>query len=286
MAWTHDSLLSDLAAYLRGPDRMVWCDMQLGPSGSPRPDVFTLQKSYSAPRPAAFEIKVSRSDFRSDTTSGKWQSYLRFAGSVTFAVPDGLVTIPDVPAGCGLIVRKEQVWRYVRRPTIQHMEMPFSACMKLLIDGVSRVSTAPEPRSRTIATWAEHEGVRRKFGSAVALAARDIAAAESRLASTKLSADYEYDRMRKEVAAQREILVAEAKRAASEYEGAKRAICSWLGLPEDSSVHAVRRSIDVAKLTCDSDARVRAAEDRLQRARYALESASRALAPEPSVAAA
>ena len=33
MTWRHDELADDLAAHLRGgTDRMVWTDMQLGPS--------------------------------------------------------------------------------------------------------------------------------------------------------------------------------------------------------------------------------------------------------------
>lgn len=38
MTWDHNALAEDLAGYLTAPERMVWCDMQLGPAGSPRPD--------------------------------------------------------------------------------------------------------------------------------------------------------------------------------------------------------------------------------------------------------
>jgi hypothetical protein len=133
--WGHDALAEDLAGYLSSSEVMVWTDMQLGPSGSPRPDVYLLRKSYSKPLPMAFECKISRSDLRSDTTSGKWQSYLKFASGVVFAVPDGLATVADIPAGCGLIVRKAKEWRYARRPTLTRVTVPFDACMKLLIDG-------------------------------------------------------------------------------------------------------------------------------------------------------
>lgn len=36
--WKHDDLAADLRKYLEGnkADRMIWCDMQLGPAGSPR----------------------------------------------------------------------------------------------------------------------------------------------------------------------------------------------------------------------------------------------------------
>lgn len=277
--WTHDALLDDLAGYLRGPDRMVWCDMQLGPSGSPRPDVFTLQKSYSAPRPAAFEVKISRSDFRSATTSGKWQSYLKFAGSVTFAVPDGLVTLADIPAGCGLIVRKDAVWRYARRPTIQAVTMPFSACMKLLIDGVDRVSASQQPRPRTAELWREQKAVRQKFGEAVEIAARDLAGAQRTATAEKELRAYEYKRMQDDVASKREFMMAQAREQCVQYEAAKRDVCAWLGIPEGSSVWAVQRAVTSAKAACDIDARVEDAESRLTRARQAVDQASRLLTP-------
>lgn len=44
---THDELAADLAAKLRTDRRMVWTDIQLGPSGSPRPDVYAIFKSFS-----------------------------------------------------------------------------------------------------------------------------------------------------------------------------------------------------------------------------------------------
>lgn len=285
-AWTHDALMEDLAGYLRGPDRMVWTDMQLGPSGSPRPDVFTLQKSYSKPCPTAFEIKVSRSDFRADTTSGKWQTYLKFAGSVTFAVPDGLVTLADVPAGCGLIVRKEAVWRYARRPTLQSITPPFSACMKLLIDGVSRCSAPRQPVPRTATAWKEAESVRKKFGEAVDRTARDLLGAQKNVDDLKSTWAYEYERVQKDVAARKEVLLDQARKAVSEYEGAKREVCDWLSIPPDSSVHAVRRALADAKAACNADARVAAAEERLKRARYAVDQAAGLLAPQPEAVAA
>ena len=75
----HDELADDLAAHLRADRRMVWTNIQLGPSGSPRPDVYAFFKSYVDPRPMAYECKVSLSDFRADVTAGKWQSYRKFS---------------------------------------------------------------------------------------------------------------------------------------------------------------------------------------------------------------
>lgn len=287
MTWKHDELLADLASHLRAPDRMVWLDMQLGPSGSPRPDAFVLHKSFSKPRPAAFEIKVSRSDLRCDTTAGKWQSYLKFAESVTFAVPDGLCTVADIPSSCGLIVRKASVWRYVRKPTLQPVTIPRDAWMKLLIDGIGRVSQSPMPQPRTVALWAEHEAVRKKFGQAVAAAARDLAAVQNRTAELKGLHSYEYDNMRRKVEAQREEMIQRAKNEAADFEQAKREILTWLGLEgEQHSLFSVRRRIEQLRAECAADARVEAAERKLEQARYSIESALRTVAPHAKEAAA
>ena len=55
----HDELAFNLAMSLRSEKRMVWTDMQLGPSGSARPDVYTLMKSYTQPNPTTYEVKIS-----------------------------------------------------------------------------------------------------------------------------------------------------------------------------------------------------------------------------------
>ena len=272
-AWKHDDLMMDLAGHLRGPDVMVWTDMQLGPSGSPRPDVYTLRKSYSKPMPTAFEVKVSRSDLRSDTTSGKWQSYMKYAGSVTFAVPDGLCTVAEIPDGCGLIVRKDAVWRYARRPTIQRITLPMDACMKLLIDGAARISRPVEPQPRRAELWKLNESIRKKFGEAVAEAARDLAAVQDRITRAKETERYEYDRVRQEAETQKAYLIEQAKKAASEFEAAKRDLCAWLGLPPETSTFAVRRAIQSLKTSCDADERVSQAEGRVAQARRSLEHA-------------
>ena len=128
MKWGHDQLANDLAEHLaKQTDRIIWTDMQLGPSGSPRPDVYSIPKSYSGYKPIAYECKVSVSDFRSDITKGKWQSYLKYSSGVIFAVPKGLITKDDLPKGCGLIVRSENGWRMVKGPTLTPIANNLSA---------------------------------------------------------------------------------------------------------------------------------------------------------------
>lgn len=275
--WGHDELMRDLAGYLNGPEVMVWTDMQLGPSGSPRPDVYTLRKSYSKPIPLAFECKVSRSDLRSDTTSGKWQSYAPYASGIVFAVPDGLCTVADIPDGCGLIVRKEAVWRYARRPTLQKVAPPFDACMKLLIDGVSRTYREREPTPRTITAWAVNERVRKKFGEDVALAARDLHAARQRAENMKESADYEWSVARKRIALQEEALRKKMESERPEIESARADLCDELGLGRDASIYAIRRRISELRLECSADERVHRAERSLENVRRNIEALLRAL---------
>lgn len=282
--WKHDELLEDLAGYLRAPDRMVWCDMQLGPSGSPRPDVFTIQKSYSKPLPAAFEIKVSRSDLRSDTTSGKWQSYLQFAGSVTFAVPDGLCTVADIPDSCGLIVRKNAVWRYVRKPTVQKVEISFSACMKLLIDGVSRVSVRRDPVPRRVSEWSENASVRKKFGAAVEQAARDLMRAEKQTADLKGIYRREMERVTELANAEKARLMSLAQEEAAKAAGCKADLCRLLGIEANSSAFAIERAMAAFRSSCDADSRVIKAERDLASARSCVDQAAtilRSHAPAP-----
>lgn len=147
--WQHDELASDLADHLLGNTaRVVWLDMQLGPSGNQRPDVYAIEKTYTRLDARVFEIKVSRSDFLSDVTSGKWQGYLRWCNAVTFAVPEGLVKRDEVPAGCGLMVRGENGWKGVKKPTLQQLrELPTTVWQKLLFDGIER-AVRPALRQR------------------------------------------------------------------------------------------------------------------------------------------
>jgi hypothetical protein len=269
--WTHDGLLDDLATHLRQPERMVWCDMQLGPSGSPRPDVFTMQKSYSKPAPAAFEIKISRSDLRSDTTSAKWQSYLKFAGSVTFAVPDGLCTVADIPEMCGLIVRKDQVWRYARRPTVQRVDLPKDAYMKLLIDGVNRTHASRRPAPRQVDMWRGSEVVRKRFGEAVEKAARDMVSLQIRIDQLKDHYAYQDAEMRKRVEIERQLLLKEAEKEIPKLTELRDALCAMLEIDPKSGSYLIRNALSQKLADCNADARVRAADERLRNARRSIE---------------
>lgn len=164
--WAHDELLLDLAKHLSSPDRMIWMDMQMGPSGSPRPDVYSIRKSYTDPRPITYEIKISVSDFRSDITKGKWQSYSPFSSGIYFCVPQGLITKSDLPVGCGLMVRGDEGWRTIKAPTLQKVKFSEPVLLKMLIDGVQRVNI--HQREQTINTYLINQKIRAKLGDDVA----------------------------------------------------------------------------------------------------------------------
>jgi hypothetical protein len=157
---------------------MVWCDMQLGPSGSPRPDVYALDKSFAHPRAITYECKVSVADFRADVTAGKWQSYLGFSSGVYFAAPAGMLRKEDVPKGCGLIVRGDEGWRTLRAPTLQAFRLTADVCMKLLIDGRAQ-EVGP-----TIKAERRHYGataaIAKKWGKETAQILADIEGARAR----------------------------------------------------------------------------------------------------------
>ncbi len=198
MSWSHDALAEDLAGHLKSPDRMVWTDIQLGRAGSPRPDVYTIDKSFVRPRPTAYECKVSVSDFRSDATSGKWSSYLEYAHSVIFAAPVGLISKGDVPEQCGLIVRHENAWRYAKKPIVNPRPIAEEALIKLLIDGVHR--EGPRARAKHWENSYVTKKFAEKFGAQAARHVCDAASTHELIARADRDATRITERARKEAA--------------------------------------------------------------------------------------
>lgn len=184
---THDELARSLADHLRTTDRMVWCDMQLGPAGSPRPDVYAIYKSFMRPAPVAYECKVSMSDFRADVTAGKWQSYLPFASGVYFACELWLLGKTDVPEHCGLIVHTAKGWRAVKKPTLQAVHIPQDAWLKLLIDGVER--EGPRHRAKPYREDLYLMKLSARFGEIAAKTVRNRLAVEQEVEQAKRTAE-------------------------------------------------------------------------------------------------
>lgn len=168
--WKHDELAHDLAEHLRGNTaRICWEDMQLGPSGTCRPDVYSIAHSYSKFCPVVYEVKVSMSDFRADVTAGKYTKYFKYAGGVVFAVPDGLLKKTDIPDGCGLMVRKESGWHTLKGPTMRQLDnLPRDAWMKLLMDGMTREAERTQIKRRHASSYSIESNLTKKHGEDVA----------------------------------------------------------------------------------------------------------------------
>lgn len=244
--WMHDGLAKDLADHLRGTrDVMAWEDMQLGPSGSCRPDVYTIGKSYAHFNPLAYECKISVADFRSDVTSGKWQRYLEFASAVIFAVPAGLISKADIPTGCGLIVRSDAGWRMAKGPTLKHIAtLPRDAWIKMLIDGIERQAIAHRRESRGRSNqWTIDKAMRAKFGEDLAdlisRALRNRAEVEAAIAEDRRKRQEIIDGTERHAKLHREQIERELRTLSNE----QKWLAKSLGLTEDASIHDLTRRI-------------------------------------------
>ncbi|KLQ92476.1 MULTISPECIES: MmcB family DNA repair protein [Enterobacter cloacae complex] len=170
MKWGHDELAHDLAEHLRqNTARICWEDMQLGPSGTCRPDVYSIAHSYSKFCPIVYEVKVSMSDFRADVTAGKYTKYFKYAGGVVFAVPEGLLKKSDIPDGCGLMVRKESGWHTLKGPMMRQLDnLPRDAWIKLLMDGMTREVERTQLKTRSYGSWFVERNLSKKHGEDIA----------------------------------------------------------------------------------------------------------------------
>ena len=243
MNWTHDGLAEDLASHIRGlSDRMVWTDMQLGPAGSSRPDVYTIPFSYSRFMPLAYECKVSVSDFRADVTKGKYTDYLKYASGVIFAAPANLLKKTDIPSGCGLIQRSEAGWRVAKAPTLVRCpELPRDAWLKLLMDGGRRDHERRAAQDRharlTLNEYLALAKVRARFGEVVAAAVSDLLAkTDHRIASLYAAAQREIDRADDHLKLAREARSAQTKQDEQRISKAHIDLAAAVGLSAESSV--------------------------------------------------
>lgn len=262
--WQHNALADDLATHLgAASDRMVWTNLQLGPSGSARPDVYTLAKSYSRPAPRAYEIKVSVADFRRDVTAGKWIAYREHAEQVYFAVPSGLVTKNDLPAEVGLLVRGPEGWRAMRAPKSRPVEIPVDTLLKLLFDGRAKQfgHAAPE---RGFSSYLATRELAKRWGEEAAQLVSDTINARERLArlQTEITQqrEREEERARRTIACERRDLVDE-----------QRAAASAVGLAPDAPLWEIVHALREARQRIDRDAEVQRLNGSLERVRSALE---------------
>lgn len=271
---THDELALDLARHLRErTGRIVWTDMQLGPVGSPRPDAYSIEPSYTKFRPIAYEVKVSQSDYRRDITAGKWQTYLPFAAGVVFAAPAGLVERSSLPEGCGLIVRNEDGWRTVKAPTLRAIEtLPHSAWVKLFIDGMGREADRliRESRPGLSDEWMARRTVGEKLGKEVSQILVERGYAESRYAlETKRLCDAA-DGMTEEIREHERRIRERVERDAAAIDQVRATLAQALGLPANSSVRSIQAAAESQSYRLSKDGEI-------QELRHALSMAQRAL---------
>ncbi|MBZ9894217.1 hypothetical protein LB545_07650 [Mesorhizobium sp. BR1-1-6] len=253
VAWDHDALADDLKAHLRGNERerLIWCDMQLGPSGSPRPDVYALPKSYSKFTPFAYEVKISRADYQADVNAGKWQKYYAFASAVVFAVPDGLIKTTELPGGAGMIVRKQNVWRLAKAPKVNALDnLPRETWMKLVIDGLHRIQESRAPLNTYVM---RERAFKKALGDEIATLAasketakwhieHEIAEHGRRLEAIKRQNEAEIERARER-----------DRVAGQEFDR----LCDLFGLPRGTGTWAISTAIQRAVKALDADQRIR-----------------------------
>ena len=267
--WKHDDLANDLAKHLRANgNRLVWEDMQIGPAGSPRPDVYTIDKSYSRFCPTAYECKISRSDFRADVTAAKWQTYLDFSSAVIFATPRGLITREDIPSGAGLIVRHDSGWRMTLKPTFNMLTtLPRDAWMKLLMDGVHYAQENRSPRF--VDDWRKYEILRQKAGN-------EIASILSNVDSAKYRLNHQLQQLKtaeNEAEAERLKIREKIKAEEIQVDGMRAELARALGLDPKSSVWKIQAECRLVAASLKVDQAYRAVHRGIENALRALEHA-------------
>ncbi|MEG5996929.1 MmcB family DNA repair protein [Enterobacter ludwigii] len=268
--WKHNELAHDLAEHLRrNTARICWEDMQLGPAGTCRPDVYAMAHSYSKFCPVVYEVKVSMSDFRADVTAGKYTKYFKYAGGVVFAVPEGLLKKGDIPEGCGLMIRKETGWHTLKGPTIRQLDnLPRDAWMKLLMDGMTRQVERTQIKTRVLQTYSIDQKLLKKHGGEIAELVcrahrsrenleREINAVEERRKEVKQEGEEEAARRRER-----------RRQAEDSLTDAQKDLAMTLGLEPDVPIHMLTRAIYEATRRLTEDEEIK----RLRRVLSRLES--------------
>ncbi len=277
--WTHNGLAHDLAEHLRqNTARFVWEDMQLGPAGSPRPDVYAVPFSFSRFCPIAYECKVSVSDFRADVTKGKYTSYLPFASGIVFAVPDGLLKKTDIPDGCGLMVRGEGGWRTVKGPTMKAVDnLPRDAWIKLLIDGIKREGQRTELKTRQASIWSTARKLAKSHGEEVAeLVSQAVNSAERlRNANSEREAarSQMFSETQEEIKSTRERLDRQTVRLSE----AQMELALALGLHDDATISQLTKAIHEAHHRLAGDAEIQRFRNLFSRLEQMISSGNEAL---------
>ncbi|WP_312387237.1 MmcB family DNA repair protein [Atlantibacter hermannii] len=270
--WGHDELAHDLAEHLRrNTARICWEDMQLGPAGTCRPDVYAMAHSYSKFCPIVYEVKVSISDFRADVTVGKYTKYFKYAGGVVFAVPEGLLKKGDIPDGCGLMIRKDTGWHTLKGPTMRQVDnLPRDAWMKLLMDGMTRQAERTQIKSRVLNTYFIDQTLMKRHGNDIAeLVCRAYRAREN-LERSVVELENRRNKIQEESREEAERRRQRYSQAQDSLNEAQRYLAKTLGLPPDTTIHNLTRAVWDATRRLAGDEEVKRLRQVLSRLESAL----------------
>jgi hypothetical protein len=108
-------LTGDLAEYLRKAGWITFRELQVRGIEGGRVDVAAIRDNqYINKELRAYEVKVSREDFRADEGVSKWKKYLGVFHRVYFAAPVGVLRKEEIPQEAGLIVNTDHGWQVVK----------------------------------------------------------------------------------------------------------------------------------------------------------------------------
>lgn len=123
--------------YAIGGPNLFLTEVKTGPTWYAEPgellkiDAMAIRRSWKTPKITAFEVKVSRSDFKADK---KWPGYLEYCHAFYFACPDGLISPDELPEGIGLMwINKHGVANIKKKSAVREILLPETLFYHLVI---------------------------------------------------------------------------------------------------------------------------------------------------------
>lgn len=132
-------------------DTCIWATELAYSSGRNRADFFTLQshasKGYKA---TAFEVKVSRADFKRDSHKKQREARL-FSDEFYYVTPPGLLKLEEVPDWAGLIEIHNGKRKVIHEAPRRDKDMPSWELVVSLIRNSGRVRRDEDKRLKELA---------------------------------------------------------------------------------------------------------------------------------------
>ena len=185
-SWTHEQLLQDLKQakrlfYRDVPLGSVWAGIyakRAGGNGTQIADLLDFKPSYTQFCMSIFEVKASRSDFRSDIRTDKWRGYLPSCHRFYFACPSGMVKKDEVPDEAGLWSRGPKGWSCIKRSPVRDITLPADLLMAMIFLRPRLQRGRPrkvyDTYHSTHNDYDKHALAAKKFGQEVAAAMRSL----------------------------------------------------------------------------------------------------------------